>query len=426
MPPLREKPAHTEPRLTQTRHGGGRVGRSIFRAAPSHHRLLLAVFCVLPLVPQAQTRIENLNRASGAVELRWQGGHGPYQVETSQDLANWSGLGDPAAGTNQTLSAFAERSFFRLRDLDPEGACGPLFGLLQTSQGEMGELMGRHRLKTRMWFYKTKGAPHTSASYAPANYWRKLLINYQYLEGGRVRTWSGPLEDLGAVATPSSQSMTITWTNGTGANTRTYLLTMEFPYTVSAQRSTPPNLSDPSYELKCAYATPQTEFDFATSSLSNTATVDTVDLVQLDPSSNPSNPGQEWWMKKYAIQKNGVQVSLHFFEGLPLYQGEPPWIFKTLILDRWLSPATASGGTLPALSTDSYFSRTLLPGHHNFYEMVLLEPSLDPALSEFTLQALKQANIRYIYTFKDLAGVSGGKDSGDILFFGYDNSVREP
>jgi hypothetical protein len=121
-----------------------------------------------------------------------------------------------------------------------------------------------------------------------------------------------------------------------------------------------------------------------------------------------------------------VQVNLHFFESFPLYQGSPPWILKTLLLDRWLSPTTAGGGSLPAFSTDSYFSRTLLPGHHNFYEMVLIEPGLDPTLPETTRRALIQANIRYVYTGKDLAGVTIGGDSDDIRYFGFDHSARVP
>lgn len=89
----------------------------------------------------------------------------------------------------------------------------------------------------------------------------------------------------------------------------------------------------------------------------------------------------------------------------------------------WLSPTSAGGGSLPAFSTDSYFSRTLLPGHHNFIEIVLLEPALDPALSEATRTALAAANIRYVYTFKDIAI---GMSPDDIRYFGFDNTIRFP
>ena len=286
--------------------------------------------------------------------------------------------------------------------------------------------MARHRLKTRLWLYTSKGAPHTSATYKPTNYWGKLLVNLQTHWDGEVRTWTGTLEDLGRVTTPgNAKNMTITWTNGTGPAERVLSLAFDFPYSVSATRnnsgSTAPNASDPTMTLRCAYATAQPELDWYSDALAFTnTTLDTATLVQMDPQ-NPARPFPE--AQKYRVSLNGVQVDLHFREGLPLYQGEPPWIIKTLPLDRWLSLTTAGGGSLPAFSTDSYFSRTLKPGHHNFFEIVLLEPALDPALSEATRAALTAANIRYVYTLKDIIG---GLNPDDIRYFGFDNTIRVP
>jgi hypothetical protein len=395
------------------------------KSLTAQRHFLPILFLLLSLAAEAQVRITSITRGDNSVTLNWQGGRGPYLVETSPDLAHWSDLGEPAAGTARTLPAFADRGFYRVTDLDPAAQYGEAFGLVQTEQGEFGSLMGRHRLKTRLWLYLTRGAPHTSTAYTPANYWRKLVINYQHLENSRVRTDASPLEELGAVTTPSSQRMTVTWTRGSGATLATYVFNLDFPYPVNATRTTPPVASDPDYQLSCLYATPQPEFDWSSMSL-KTTTSDTVNLVQMDPASNPANPDQSWWVKRYTVTKNGVKLNLHFFEGLPLHRGEPPWIFKTLLLDRWLSSTTGSGGSLPAFSTDSYFARTLLPGHHNFWEVVLIEPGLDPSVSEATRTALGQANIRHIYTFKDLAGVTTGGDAEDIRYIGYDNSVREP
>jgi hypothetical protein len=390
-------------------------------------RFLLAVCFLVPIALQAEVEISEITRENEKVTLKLQGGYGPYLLETSQDLLNWSDQGEPAAGTTRTIPAFADRSFHRVMDLNPTNLYGDFFGLLQTEQGEVGRLMARHRLKTRIWLYKTKGAPHTSPSYTPASYWRKLLVNYQSQENGRVHTWSGPLEERGTVATPTSERMTVTWTSGTGSTLQTYLLTMAFPYPVNANRSTPPVPSDPAYELKCTYATAQPELEaFVTPPHFTDTTVDTVTLVQMDPSNDSTDPDQLWSVRNYRVSTNGVQVNLHFFEGLPLYQGSPPWIFKTLLLDRWLSPTTASGTSLPSFSTDSYFSRTLLPGHHNFWEAVLIEPALDPALPGATRDALTDSNIRQIYTWKDIAGVSIGGPTDVILYFGFDDTVREP
>ena len=126
------------------------------------------------------------------------------------------------------------------------------------------------------------------------------------------------------------------------------------------------------------------------------------------------------------MEKKGASINLPFFERLPLYQGEIPWILKTYPFDRWLSPTTGSGTALPAFTTDSYFARTVQPGHHNFYENVLIEPALDPTISEKTRTALTAANIRQIFTYKDLAGVSWDGKTQDILYIGYDSTVHFP
>ena len=213
--------------------------------------------------------------------------------------------------------------------------------------------------------------------------------------------------------------MTVTWTRGSGASLQTFVLTLNFPYAVNTTRTMAPLPSDPWYELKCTRATPQPELDAGAMTLTN-VTVDTTVLFELDPD-NPNQPFPQ--PRQYRVSDRGAHVDLHYLEGLPLIEGSPPFIWKTFILDRWLSPSTGGGGTLPAFSTDSYFSRTLLPGHHNFVETVLLEPALDPALSESTRTALNAANIRYIYTFKDL---DIGMSPDDIRVFGFDNTVRDP
>jgi hypothetical protein len=372
---------------------------------------------LLPATARAQTRMAGVSRTPSAVTLDWLGGYGPWLVESSRDLTNWCDHGDLASSSNRTLSAFARQQFYRVADVNPTNGFGAFFGLLESEQGESGALLGRHRLKSRLWLYKTRGSPHTSPSATPANYWRKLLVNYQWVEEGRVRTWTGPLETLGNIATPAAGSMTVAWTRGTGPSLRTFLLTLDFPYNVNSPRSVflP---SDPNnMALKCTYATPQPELNPYSATL-NWVTNDTTSLAELAPDA------ESWWpTRNYRVSKNGVQVTLNYLEGLPLYQGSPPFIFKTFILSRWLSPSTGGGGSLPDFSTDSWFARTLLPGHHNFTETVLLEPALDPALSETTRAALASANVRYIQVFKDH---DIGLSPDDILFIGHDNTVRSP
>lgn len=369
-----------------------------------------------------QVAIHGVSRGPNAITFDWLGGHGPYIVETSSDLSTWSALGDPVAGTTVTLPAYADDSTYRLRDLDPNDSHGNLLGLVQTDQGEFGELLGRHRLKTRLWLYTTKGPPHTAPAFTAAEYFRKLIAVRQYVEADRVRTWTGPLESLGTVATPTNTRMTLSWSDGTGADQRNFTLTLEFPYPHSASRTQAPLASDPRYELRATYASPQPEFDYDGAGLiiSRNTTTESTALYELDPN-NGTSPFPA--PRQYTVRDGGATISLHFQEGLPLLEGSPPWIWKTFILDRWLSPSSATGASLPAFTTDSWFARTLKPGHHNFVEFVLVDPALDPSLSEATRAALRQANIQFIYTFKDL---DIGVNTDEIRFIGFDFTLRDP
>lgn len=385
------------------------------------HALLATLLAAVTPTATGQVAALNLTRGVNAVTVNWHGGHGPFLVETATDSGHWSAQGDPVAGTSLTLPGFASRAMYRIVDLDADDRQGSLLGLIQTDQGEFGPLLGRHRLKTRLWLYSTKGPPHTSPTFTAADYFRTLIVVRQYLEAGRVRTWTGALESLGTVATPSNSRMTVTWSDGAGETRRTFVLSLTFPYPLANSRTTAPLASDPRYELSCTYATPQPEFDYDDSGmiLTQTTRQETTALYQLDPK-NGTSPFPA--PRQYTVSDSGAQVNLHFLEGVPLLEGSPPFIWKTYILDRWLSPSTGSG-SLPGFSTDSWFARTLHPGHHNFVETVLLEPALDPAVADTTRTTLQAANIRYIYTFKDL---DIGVNTDDIRYVGFDNHLRDP
>lgn len=366
-------------------------------------------------------RIADAAHADGMTRLSWQGGHGPYLVEVSSDLARWTDQGEPVPGTGADLTAAGGPRFYRVRDLDPDDQLGAPFGRIETEQSEFHPLMARHRLKTRLWLYTSGQAPHTSPSHTAAAYWRALWIHLQQVDGGRVRTWTGRLEDLGTVATPSARRMTVSWTRGAGPERRDQVLTLDFPYDHGAVRTGKPFASDPTYTLTATYASPQPEWEEPGPTLTGTLS-DTVRLIQLAP----PDPSMEFLTRRYQVRRNGARVNLHFREGMPLYEGSVPWILKTFPLERWLEPATGSGGGLPEFRIDGYFARTVMPGHHNFYHIVLLDPALDPGISPETLAAFEAANIRQVYTFKDQAGITIGGDAEDIRYIGFDGSIRRP
>ena len=383
---------------------------------------LLLATSTLPLrAAETGVRVAEARREAGSVHLAWQGGHGPYLVEVSPDLLRWTDQGDPVDGTAVALTAAGGPRFYRVRDLDPDDRLGAPFGRIETEQSEFHPLMARHRLKTRLWLYTSREAPHTAPTHTAAGYWRALWIHLQQVDGGRVRTWTWRLEDLGTVATPSARRMTVSWTRGDGPDRRDLVLTLDFPYDHGAVRTGKPFASDPTYTLTCDHASPQPELEGLDGALASTRS-DIVRLIQLAP----PDPAMEFLTRRYEVRRSGALVSLHFSEGMPLYEGSVPWILKTFPFERWLEPSTGGGGTLPEFRIEGYFARTVMPGHHNFYQVVLLDPALDPGVDPDTLAAFAAANIRQVYTFKDLAGVTIGGDAEDIRYFGFDHSIRRP
>jgi len=370
---------------------------------------------LIPGTVQAQSlHFTGITREAASATLNWEGGHGPYLVETSPNLIDWSDIGEPATNTQRTLPANLSEGFYRVRDLNASNLLGSFYGLIQTEQGEFGKLLARHRLKSRWWFYKPTG----TMSKAPAEFFRKLIVQYQSIDNGKITTFASPLETLGAIATPgNAKQMTVTWTRGSKTAQRQFVLTLEFPYNVNATRSAEPKPSDPTYQLSCTYAEPQFEPDFYQMTPGTTKT-DSVKLIELDPEGS-----YDWLKRRYSVSRLGITIDLAYREGNYMYQGSPLFILKTFVLHEWTSPTVIRGGPLPAFSTDSYFSHTLMPGHHNFVESVLIEPAIDPSLSKTVRDALAAANIRYICTFKDIAI---GMSQDGISFIGFDNTFHSP
>ncbi|MSU33660.1 MAG: hypothetical protein EXS36_00820 [Pedosphaera sp.] len=179
--------------------------------------ILLTVFGlgVHPTATAQSLEITGFTRQPTTVTLDWKGGHGPYRIETSRDLLRWSEQGEPETARNHSIASFGDAAAYRVIDLNAEDKSGPFFGLIQSDQGEFGDLMARHRLKFRWWLHKPLGTLST----VPATFFRQLFVHTQFLEDGLVKTRTGTLESIATLATPgNAKKMTATWTRGERGN----------------------------------------------------------------------------------------------------------------------------------------------------------------------------------------------------------------
>jgi hypothetical protein len=346
------------------------------------------------------------------LDLNWQGGVGPFQLETLTAAEPWSDVGGSLSGRSVTRSDSREQAFFRVLDLGATQPRGARVGVLETAQGEFGDLLGRHRLKSRWTFHSPTGAVPS----VPSAYFRSLVFDHQSLTGDQVRTFTGTFDQLPGVAVNTSGNrFRVNWATGSGAERRSFVLTADFPYPVGTARATRPRLSDARWTLDCTYATSQPVFNGFDFTITRT-TKDSTELVQLaTPAEDPVRA------RSFPVQLAGVRLDFAFTEGSFLVEGAPPWILKTQLLNQWTAPTRASGA-MPEFTTDSYFARTVLPGHHNFYHELLVEPALDPSLSPATRSALRDANIRFIHAFHPAFDDLFGNDT--LAFIGFDDQVR--
>jgi hypothetical protein len=86
----------------------------------------------------------------------------------------------------------------------------------------------------------------------------------------------------------------------------------------------------------------------------------------------------------------------------PDYSGGGFVIIKTFPLAAWDHTTITGLTTSPLVLTDD-FAQTYAPGHHNFTEVFLFEPALDPGVTAEQRAELEGANIRMIHVFHDRA-----------------------
>ena len=89
-------------------------------------------------------------------------------------------------------------------------------------------------------------------------------------------------------------------------------------------------------------------------------------------------------------------------------------------LEKWVQ-TTITGLTVQPIILKGYYSQTYRPGHHNFWEDFVFEPSLDEELSDSQVSELLKRNVRQVLLFTDPWG-----QGGSMSFIGLDGKPRDP
>lgn len=168
-------------------------------------------------------------------------------------------------------------------------------------------------------------------------------------------------------------------------NPRRYALTTSFNVHGVVPESCPVLfLSDFSYDLDVQYDEPVLDWHW-TGEVAGTRS----DRVSLR-TPLPHDPDDI--LQRRRIEDGGVTVETTFY-----WPPHPtgPTAGYTAPLARWVE-TTIAGLTTESFTLTGDYSQTYVPGHHNFVEWFLFDPSLEPGLPQETLDELQAAGVDWI------------------------------
>ncbi len=326
--------------------------------------------------------VPSIEKNNDDIMLSWIGGEAPFLVQQSQDLRTWTEVGS-SEEAHYVIPSASDAAFFRVEGATDLGDYG---GQWRIAEGEFGDALTKHRLKSIWSFYLPKDQSLVRAN----EFFSAATIQLQYLEDGMVTLFTGKLADLpNSSVTVADRKIEARWTWGEGDWKRDLTLEMTFRYAINAIQFGGVNLSDPTITFSAVYQVAKPNMDAGgklTMIKSEEAT-----LVEVDDTGD--RPG--WWNRSMQFTQGGVTIDSSFSIGVPLIEGGPAFIFKTPLLVEW-GTTTITGLTSKPIELTDRFSQTYYPFHHNFVETLWLEPALDPAIDPEILSELTELNIRFI------------------------------
>ncbi len=376
---------------------------------PSYQLAFIASMIVLPLTVKADEtfQVSSILRHDNALTLSWEGGQSPFEILRSHDLTSWESVGTSLTPSFTITNSPATAAFFRVSG---EESLGEYVGQWRIAEGEFGQPLAKHRLKSLWNFYRPDKLTPSAKSF-----FTEAMLQVHYLEGSQTNTFTGTLADLPeAVLSFDDQKLTVDWQWGEGEWKRAMTLTMNFRYNINGIRFQPVNLSDPTITLSVVYEAPKP-------SVGGQGEVSMIreeeaGLVEVDDQGERPN----WWNRSIKFTQGGVTIDSKFSIGVPLIEGGPAFIFKTPLLVGW-EGTTIAGLTTQPITLSGRFAQTYYPFHHNFVETLWLEPALEPGIDPTTLEELETANIRFIIPQNPSAFP---EQDPTLRVMGFDNTIR--
>ncbi|MDG1892800.1 MAG: PEP/pyruvate-binding domain-containing protein [Verrucomicrobiota bacterium] len=205
------------------------------------------------------------------------------------------------------------------------------------------------------------------------------------------------------------------WEETVLGETTTYELSVTVPRWLPDRYSPIVFLDELQIHLKARYASPRTTLQinaFTGESSHKKIKEEEISLTGFDPKEGVTD--KDLPQTRIITGKGGKRIRIHFY-----WPPHPtgPTAGYTAPLKAW-KETIITGLTTQPITLRGYYSQTYAPGHHNFWEEYLFEPSLEEEVDPALLDELEAANIRQIYINHDRGG------SSRTTIIGFDGQTR--
>ncbi|MEE2968427.1 MAG: PEP/pyruvate-binding domain-containing protein [Verrucomicrobiota bacterium] len=287
---------------------------------------------------------------------------------------------------------------------------------LMVFQGEYGTVMGNHRLKS-LWHLEGENRwvnPQAERDSFIDRSAVEIALDQEITNiGGKPSVWPNHRFRIRESGNQAYARDSWIWNSEYGKTN--YWLDGQMPNSTQYEKDPVRGLSQINYFLGADYKNAVPVYNSGFGGVNqNTTKNDTVKLVH----GHPSDPVQEGSMlqtRSFSSGKLSIETQFYW----PPYP-KGPTAGYTSPLEKWVQ-TTITGLTDQPIILRGYFSQTYRPGHHNFWEDFVFEPSLDKDLDSSQRSQLEKRNVRQILLFTDPWG-----QAGTIKLIGLNGKLRDP
>ncbi|MGE3310125.1 MAG: PEP/pyruvate-binding domain-containing protein [Limisphaerales bacterium] len=289
----------------------------------------------------------------------------------------------------------------------------PTAGPYQVFQGEHGDLVAHHRLKSEWEFrLRTTALSGTNLDRSLLTFMKAAWLDHQTR---RVEFGGAPESLPGYSFERSNESLSDRWVHGDGIHRRNLELRTRTLGTVSSREGPLVVLPDLTLQLVVRYAAPQPTLGYIPAQGDYGPTTTSEEVIFLAPA---TAAGVESLKQERTLKSGAVTVRTSFWWPAP-----PKGISAgyTAPVQAWIETRITGLAAREIVLRDPW-AQTYHPGHHNFFEEFMFEPRLDASVPEEILHELESKNIRAIA----IGAPNGGGGDGFAFVQGLDGTFRKP